>query len=108
VEYQQAPFGIIGLETAIGLAVTELVLKNVLSLSQLVEKFSVNPRRILNLPAVKIAEGEMANLTVFDPAAQWVVDPPSFKSKSRNSPFGGFHLTGRPIGVINNGQTYWS
>jgi dihydroorotase len=108
VEYQQAPFGIVGLETAIGLAVTELVMKGVLSLSQLVEKFSVNPRRILNLPQITIAEGAMANLTLFDPSAQWIVDPPSFKSKSKNTPFRGYRLTGKPIGVLNNGQVYWT
>jgi dihydroorotase len=108
VEYQAAPFGIIGLETAIGLAITELLLKNVLSLYQLVEKFSVNPRRVLHLPDVKITEGEMANLTIFNPAAEWVVDPQTFKSKSKNTPFGGYRLTGKPVGVFNNGQVYWA
>jgi dihydroorotase len=108
VEYQSAPFGIIGLETAVGLAVTELVGKGVITLYQLVEKLSTNPRRILGLPEVKIQEGEIANLTVFDPQVSWVVDPASFKSLSKNTPFGGRRLTGRAIGVINNGQTYWS
>lgn len=108
VEFSAAPFGIVGLETAIGLSVTELVHKGVLSLYQLVEKFSVNPRRILHLPVIKIAEGELANLTIFDPLAEWVVDPSVFKSKSKNSPFGGFRLKGRPFGIINNGEVYWS
>jgi dihydroorotase len=83
-------------------------MKNVLSLSQLVEKLSVNPRRILNLPPVTVTEGAMANLTLIDPAAQWVVDPRMFKSKSRNTPFGGRRLTGRPVGVMNNGQAFWA
>ena len=108
VEYQAAPFGIVGLETAIGLAITELFTKNILSLSQLVEKFSVNPRRILRLPEIRIEEGAPANLTIFDPLAQWVVDPQSFKSRSKNTPFGGYRLTGRPFGVINNGEAYWN
>ena len=108
VEFQAAPFGIVGLETAIGLAITGLVLTKVLSLSQLIEKFSINPRRILHLPDIKIAEGEMANLTLIDPAQQWVVDPTQFKSRSKNTPFGGHHLIGRSVGVINNGQVYWS
>ncbi len=107
VEYQAAPFGIVGLETAIGIAVTELFLRNILSLFQIVEKFAVNPRRILHLPDVKIAEGETANLTIFDPAVEWVVDPQTFKSKSKNTPFGGHRLTGRSVGVFNNGQVYW-
>ncbi len=108
VEFAVAPFGIVGLETAIGLAITELVQTNVLTLPQLVEKFSVNPRHILHLPPVTVAEGEKANLTIFDPIAQWLVAPEYFKSKSKNSPFGGRKLTGKPVGVMNNGQTYWS
>ncbi len=108
VEYQSAPFGIVGLETALGLAVTELVRKNVLTLYQLVEKLSTNPRAILGLPAIHIAEGEPANLTVFDPTAQWVVDLARFKSMSKNTPFAGFRLTGQPVGVINNNQVFWN
>ncbi len=108
VEFQVAPFGIVGLETAVGLACTELLGKNVLSLDQIIEKFSVNPRRILHLPEIRIAEGEMANLTILDPGADWVVDLPSSRSQSRNSPFGGYRLTGKPFGVLNNGQVYWS
>jgi dihydroorotase len=108
VEYASAPFGIVGLETAIGLAITELLRKNVLSLSQLVEKFSTIPRRILNLPEISIAEGELATLTIIDPVAEWVVEPRIFKSKSKNSPFSGFRLTGKPLGIINNGQMYWN
>ncbi len=108
VEYQVAPFGIVGLETAIGLALTHLLLTGTLSLHQLVEKFSVNPRRILHLPEIRIAEGVTANLTMFDPAVEWVVEPAAFRSKSRNTPYGGARLTGRPVGVINNGQSFWS
>lgn len=106
VEYQVAPFGIVGLETAIGLAVTELVLKGFLGFHQLIEKFSTNPRRILHLPDIIIKEGEISNLTIFDPATQWIVEPSAFKSKSKNTPFGGFRLTGKPFCVINNGQMF--
>jgi dihydroorotase len=108
VEYQQAPFGIVGLETAIGLALTELFHKNLLSLHQIIEKMSVNPRRILRLPDIKIREGEKADLTIFDPLAEWIVDPQLFKSKSRNTPFAGMKLKGRPVGIINNAQAYWT
>ncbi len=108
VEFSQAPFGIIGLETMLGLAVTRLVRGNFLSVHQLVEKLSLNPRRILHLPEIRIAEGEMANLTIFDPAAEWVVDPQQMKSMSKNTPFGGTRLTGRPVGVLNNGRAYWT
>jgi dihydroorotase len=107
VEFQSAPFGIVGLETALGLVVTELVNGGVLTLSQMIEKMSTNPRRILNLPEIRIAEGQPANFTIFDPAAEWIVDTQAFKSKSKNSPFGGRKLTGKPVGVINNGGAYW-
>ncbi len=107
VEYQCAPFGIVGLETSLALSLTELVRKNVLSLFQLVEKMSSNPRRILGLPAIRIAEGESANLTIFDPLLEWVVDPSQFKSMGRNTPFGGFRLTGKPVAVINHGESFW-
>jgi len=108
VEYSAAPFGIVGLETAVGLTLTELFRKNVLSLLEIVRKLSTNPRRILRLPEIRIEEGEMANLTLFDPNVEWVVDPSVFRSRSRNTPFGGRKLTGRPVGVLNNGQVYWA
>ena len=107
VEFSQAPFGIVGLETAIGLSITELVHQKYLTLIQLVEKFSVNPRRILSLPAINIQEGEIANLTLLDPNTEWTVDIQSFKSKSKNSPFHERKLKGKAIGIINNGKTYF-
>ena len=67
-----------------------------------------NPRRILGLPPIRIAEGAEANLTIFDPAAGWIVDPTQFKSLARNTPFGGFRLVGKPIAVLNHGQSYWA
>ncbi|MER3525081.1 MAG: dihydroorotase [Ignavibacteria bacterium] len=108
VEFQCAPFGIVGLETAIGLTVTELFTKGILSLYQLVEKFSTNPRRILHLPPILVREGEQANLTIFDPSVTWQVDVHRFKSKSKNSPFHGYALQGKPICVVNNGRVYWN
>jgi dihydroorotase len=108
VEYQVAPFGIVGLETAIGVSVTELVGPGILSLKQLVEKFSTNPRKILRLPDIVVREGENANLTIFDPEAEWTVDPAALKSKSKNTPWGGKKLTGKALGIINNGQAIWA
>lgn len=108
VEFQLAPFGIVGLETAVGLAMTELFAKGILSLYQIVETFSTNPRRILHLPPILIREGEMANLTIIDPKSEWKVDIRQFKSKSKNSPFHGFSLIGKSVGVINNGRVYWA
>jgi dihydroorotase len=108
VEYAQAPFGIVGLETAIGLSVMELVEQKYLTLDQLIEKFSINPRRILSLPVINIQEGEIANLTMFDPEKKWIVDIQTFKSKSKNSPFHGRQLKGKAIGIINNGKTWFA
>ncbi|MGD1045827.1 MAG: dihydroorotase [Bacteroidota bacterium] len=107
VEFAQAPFGIVGLETAIGLSITELVHQNYLTLIQLIEKLSVNPRRILSLPTITIQEGEIANLTLLDPTMEWTVDIQSFHSKSKNSPFDGCILKGKAIGIINNGKMYF-
>lgn len=108
VEYTQAPFGIVGLETAIGLSLTELVDAKILTLFQLVEKLSTNPRRILSLPPITIAQGEPANLTLLDPVVEWTVDLATFHSKSRNSPFNGRRLKGRAIGILNNGSLWLS
>jgi dihydroorotase len=107
VEFAQAPFGIIGLETAIGLSMTELVYQKYLTLNQFIEKFSVNPRKILSLPVIMIQEGERANLTIFDPEKEWKVDIHAFKSKSKNSPFHGRILKGKSIGIINNGKVHF-
>jgi len=108
VEFAQAPFGIVGLETAIGLSMTELVHSHILTLHQLIEKFSVNPRRILTLSPINIQEGEMANLTILDPDLEWIVDIQSFRSKSKNSPFHGRKVKGKAIGIINNGNKYFT
>ena len=107
VEFAFAPFGIVGLETAIGLAFTNLVWPEILSLSQLIEKYSTSPRAILHLPAIRIAEGEGANLTILDPNLEWIVDPHLLKSKSKNTPFGGWKLKGRAIGIVNNNSSYF-
>ncbi len=107
MEFTLAPNGIIGLETELGLAITELVHKGHLTLTQLVEKFAVNPRKILNLPVPKIQAGEKANLTIFDTEEVWTVDVSKFKSKSKNSPFDKRLLTGKPVAVINNGKMFY-
>ena len=104
VEYTQAPFGIVGLETALGLAVTELVDQKYLMWYQLIEKLSSAPRAILSLPPIKIEAGAVANLTLIDPLKEWVVDTTAFHSKSKNSPFHGRKLKGAPIGIVNNGR----
>lgn len=102
VEFLAAPFGIVGLETAIGLAITGLIIPKILSIEQIIEKMSINPRRILNLPLIKIVEGQKANLTIIDISKKWEVRIQDFKSKSKNSPFNGCGLTGKAFAVVNN------
>jgi len=104
VEFVYAPFGIIGLETALGLAVTELLLQEWLTLPQLIEKFSTNPRRILGLEQLRIEAGAQANLSIIDLGVQWTVDVTRFRSKARNSPFHGRVLTGKAFGIFNKGR----
>lgn len=107
-EFEYAPNGIIGLETSVGLSLSELYHKKVLSIEQLVEKLAINPRKILNLYVPQIKEGEKANLTIFDSNEIWTVDIRNFKSKSKNSPFDKRLLTGKPKGVVNNKQILYS
>ena len=105
-EYDAAAFGILGLETAVGLVLTHVVEKGVLTLGQVVEKMGIHPRRVLGLEESRIAKGSPANLTILDPNAEWTVDKTRFQSKSRNTPFDGWMLKGRSVGVLNNGQVY--
>ncbi len=105
---EQAPFGIVGLESCIGLSYTYLVDKGIISVEQWIEKLSDNPRQLLNLPRVKITEGEKANFTIVDMDAEWNVNPEKFKTKCRNTPFGGFEVKCKPFAVVNNDQIYYS
>ncbi|OGU59987.1 MAG: dihydroorotase, partial [Ignavibacteria bacterium GWF2_35_20] len=101
-EFEYAPYGIIGLETSVGLSLSELLHKKILSLEQLVEKLSINPRKILNQSIPQFKEGEIANFTFLNIDEVWTVDISKFKSKSKNSPFDKRLLTGKAIGVVNN------
>ena len=107
VEFQNAPNGIIGLETSIGLACTYLLKPGVVSLARLIELMSINPRTILSQPIPVITEGERANLTIFAPEQEWSVDVGNFKTMSLNTPFNGWNLTGRPIAIANHGVVVW-
>jgi dihydroorotase len=102
VEFDIAPNGIVGLETSLALATTNLLHKKVLTLGQIVEKMSVNPRKILGLEKIEVAEGNRANLTIFAPNEEWVLDKQRLKSKSKNSPFNGYKFFGKPVYAINN------
>jgi dihydroorotase len=103
-EFDDAPNGIIGLETALGLAVSELVETGLLTLPELVTRMSTLPARIFGLPGGTLAVGAPADVVVFDPKARWTVTPSTFFSKSRNTPFTGRELTGRADLTIVRGQ----
>ncbi|MEK6769023.1 MAG: dihydroorotase [Gemmatimonadota bacterium] len=93
-EFDFAPFGVVGLETALGVAMVELVERGVLPLSALVHRLATRPAEVAHLPAGTLAPGAPADVIVFDPAAEWTVDPAAFFSKSRNTPFAGRRLKG--------------
>ena len=103
-EFDDAPNGIIGLETALGLAVSELVDGGVLMLPELVLRLSTLPARLFNLPGGTLATGAPADVVIFDPAAEWEVRPEQFCSKSRNTPFAGRRLRGRAEVTIVGGD----
>jgi len=99
----QVAFGIIGLETSLGLTITELVEKKVINMSRAVELLSVNPRKILDLKPILFKPGEKANFSFIDPDAEWIVTADSLKSKSSNTPFLNRSLKGRAVGIFHKG-----
>jgi dihydroorotase len=103
LEFQAAAFGLIGLETSLGLSL-KLVHDGVLTLSQLVAKMSRNPARILGVPGGTLAIGAPADLTLVDLNRSWTVDTKNFASKSRNCPFNGWTLKGKAVMTIVGGK----
>jgi dihydroorotase len=106
-EYDHAAFGIVGLETAVGLLLDRLVRTGALPLGTFVSRLSRDPARLLGLPGGSLAAGAPADVTILDLEAGWTVDPAKFQSKSRNSPFGGWAITGRPWRTIVGGRIVW-
>ncbi len=107
-EFIFAPFGILGLETAMGLSMKQLLHKNILNLNTLIEKFTVNPYKILGLNYPAIQKGNIANLTIFDCESEWIFRTPNSLSKSVNTPFADWKFKGKPFMVINNNQFFSS
>ncbi len=103
-EYIYSPFGMIGLESSVGLTLTKLYHTKILSIEEIIFKMSVNPRKIFNLAEAKIEVGKAANLTILDLDQNWTFNKFDLKSKSINTPFHGWELKGKAIGVINNCQ----
>ena len=103
-EFAFAPFGMTGIETSLGLVLTNLVETGKISVARMVELMSVAPRRILGVEAASITAGATADITVFDPAQEWDVTEDGFASKAKNSGFIGAHLTGRATDVFVGGE----
>ena len=103
----QAPMGIVGLETAVGLTLTYLV-DRVLSLHEAIACWTCHPARILRLPGGVLTPGMPGDLTLLDLTREWEVVPEHFRSKSRNTPFGGYRLTGKAVATIVGGQIVYS
>lgn len=101
---RQAPFGIVGLETAAALTYTELVKPGILTVMQMAEKMSYNPAKVLGLEKGVVQEGAAADLVVFDPEQTWIIDPEEFLSKGRNTPFAGKTVTGKVLATVVDGE----
>jgi dihydroorotase len=103
-EYDQAAFGVVGLETAVAVLLDRLVRPGLLPLGTLVSRLSRDPARLLNLPGGSLAPGAPADLTILDPDRELRVNPAQFRSRSRNTPFAGWQLRGGPWMTIVGGK----
>jgi dihydroorotase len=107
VDFDSAPFGVVGLETAVSVVYDRLVARGRLSLERFVSLFSAGPARVFGLPGGTLAVGAPADVTLFDPEARWTVDPDRFVSKGRSTPFADWALSGAPAATIVAGSLVW-
>ena len=105
--FRSAPFGITGLETSAALAYTELVKPGILTLMQMAEKMSFNPAKILKINAGSLREGMPADIAVFDFENEYTIDPKTFVSKGKNTPFAGKKVFGKTIYTLTDGNVVW-
>ena len=103
-EFADAPNGIVGLETALAVVVTNLVVSGIIDYATLVDRMSCTPARTFHLPGGTLRKGSVGDVTVFDPNDRWTVDPAKFLTKGRNSPYSGMQLQGRAACTIVGGQ----
>jgi len=108
VEFDAAPFGMIGLETELGLFLDLLVHKHrTIDIARLIQMYTVEPSRLLKVDAGRLSIGARADVTLIDPGLEWTVRVDQFESASRNSPFDGWKLKGRAVRTIVGGKTVW-
>ena len=103
----EAPFGIVGSETAVALTITQLVEPGILTPMQMAERMSLAPARILGIDKGSLEEGKCADVTVIDPAAEYVIDPSQFASKGKNTPFAGWKVRGKVVATIVDGNVVY-
>jgi dihydroorotase len=108
VEFDHAPFGIIGLETAFSVCYTELVAKGVITLPHLLEKFTSGPADVLGVADYSLREGNPADIVVLDPQASYCIDKNRFFSKARNTPFDGYQAKGRACATFVSGKCVYN
>jgi dihydroorotase len=108
LEFERAPFGVVGLETAVSLILDRLVRPGILSIERMIQAFAVNPARILKLNRGMLVRDSLADLTIIDPELQIEVRSEGFLSRSRNTPFEGWKLRGGPVVTIVNGRVVWA
>jgi len=106
--FADAPNGIVGLETSLGIGLTYLVAQGIVDLSTLVDRMSCTPARAFNLPGGTLKRGSIGDVTIIDPNVIWSVDSNEFMSKSRNTPFEGLKLKGRASKTIVGGKIVWN
>ena len=106
-EFDCAAFGIVGLETAVSVLLDRLVRPGTLSLSTLITRLTSGPARLLNLPGGSLTPGRPGDLAIIDLGRELTIDPTRFHSRSRNTPFGGWQVTGGPWMTIVNGHVVW-
>jgi dihydroorotase len=103
-ELDQAPNGVIGLETLLPISIGALIEPGHLTWPELIAKLTMHPARVLGIPRGTLQTGAVADVTIIDPAAQWTVEPARFRSKSRNCPYAGWQVRGRADTVLVAGQ----
>jgi dihydroorotase len=107
-ELDQAPFGVIGLETLLPIVVHGLIEPGHLGWPEVIRKLTINPARLLGIPKGTLRPGADADVTIIDPEARWTIDPAQFYSKSRNTPYGGWQVRGRAHTVIVGGEVRYT
>jgi dihydroorotase len=106
-EFEKCPFGILGLETAVGLTIKHLVQTGRISVERMIELYTVGPARALGLQQGTLSVGADADLTVIDESVQWIYDVNRSPSKSRNTPFDGARFSGGPVATMVRGNWVW-